>query len=502
LDGATSIGGNKIHLESGGKGLFLDFGINFRRLSRYYEEYLKPRTIRGIYDYLTLGLVPPFDIYERFLIPADLDTSGFRELRVDGVLLSHAHVDHSGCIGLLKRDIPVYCSAMTAAILKAYQDSGRPELHCQAVYTAQRTPLDDPRILKGFRQASYVGRDFFITTPYTEEFERFWGYSPAQKELTAGELGEAGFWEPPLVFEDFEVDHSVYGSRAFAIETEEGWIVYTGDLRMHGARAEDTKRFVRQASRLDPKVLLVEGTTASREEVREETESEVYQNCLSAISGERGLAIADFSPRNFERLETFQKIARESGRELVVTAKDAYTLDAMGKVDGVDRMKDLLIYRDLKERRDKWEQDTLRNFEKKLVDPADVSEKPGSYILCFSFWDVKNLLDVRVEGGTYVYSGSEAFNEEDVFSFERLWEWLRFFKLRVVGFRMEGGKIKFERGYHASGHASPGELLEVVEEINPKMVVPVHTENPEFFKEMVKGREVRIVKNGDRIEIS
>jgi ribonuclease J len=270
---------------------------------------------------------------------------------------------------------------------------------------------------------------------------------------------------------------------------------------MQGARAEDTKRFVRQASGLDPEVLLVEGTTASREEVREETESEVYQNCLSAISGERGLAIADFSPRNFERLETFQKIARESGRKLVVTAKDAFILDAMGRVDGVDRMRDLLIYRDLKERRDKWEQDTLRNFEEKLVDPADVSEQPSSYILCFSIWDVKNLLDVRVEGGTYVYSGSEAFNEEDVFSFERLWEWLRFFKLRVVGFRMEGGKIEFERGYHASGHASPGELLEVVEEINPKMVVPVHTENPQFFKEMVKGREVRIVKDGDRIQI-
>ena len=48
-----------------------------------------------------------------------------------------------------------------------------------------------------------------------------------------------------------------------------------------------------------------------------------------------GLNIADFSPRNFERLEAFQEIVQKTNRDLVVTAKDAYMLCSLGCVDGV-----------------------------------------------------------------------------------------------------------------------------------------------------------------------
>jgi len=140
------------------------------------------------------------------------------------------------------------------------------------------------------------------------------------------------------------------------------------------------------------------------------------------------------------------------------------------------------------------------------VDPRDVAGDPSSYILSFSFWDVKNLLDIGAEGGTYVYSSSEAFTEEVEFDFIRLWEWLRFFKFKVAGFRIENSGDRhypeFDRGYHASGHASPEELLKIVEETDPEIIIPVHTEHPEFFKENVRGREVRLVGNGGKIKIS
>jgi hypothetical protein len=35
----------------------------------------------------------------------------------------------------------------------------------------------------------------------------------------------------------------------------------------------------------------------------------------------------------------------------------------------------------------------------------------ASFILCFSFFDMKHLLDIKPEGGTYIYSACEAFNE-------------------------------------------------------------------------------------------
>jgi hypothetical protein len=86
---------------------------------------------------------------------------------------------------------------------------------------------------------------------------------------------------------------------------------------------------------------------------------------------EKGLIIADFSPRNFERLDTFMGIAKEEGRKLVVLAKDAYLLEAMKCVDCRDRMRDLLIYRDLKA--------TRLAFEKQI----DEADKVFSNSQCF-----------------------------------------------------------------------------------------------------------------------
>ena len=507
FDGASSIGGNKIHVESGGKGAFLDFGTNYKRMSQFYEEYLKPRSVRGVHDYLAMGLVPPLDIYRDDLFPSDLRAK-LRRVRVDGLFLTHAHMDHAGCIGLLDTKIPVYASPMTAAILKAHQDSGKAELPHQVAYvTPRQRSKEEKRLLEStdWKKVNHIGRSFFLTSRPTKEFKEFWASVPGGRALSPKELGEAGE-ESPLPLRAWEVDHSIYGATAYALETDGGWVVYTGDLRMHGARANETKRFVREAAGLDPKVLIIEGTRVGREKAGEESEEDVYRNCLAAVRAEDKLVVADFQPRHFERLDTFLRIARDVGRRLVVTARDAYMLEAVRLVDGVDRMKGLLIFQELKEKKDKWEQKILEKFKNSLVDPRDVTGDPSSYILSFSFWDVKNLLDIGAEGGTYVYSSSEAFTEEVEFDFIRLWEWLRFFKFNVAGFRIESSGDRrypeFDRGYHASGHASPEELLRIVEETGPEIVIPVHTEHPEFFKKNVRGRKVRLVENGGKIKIS
>ena len=46
-------------------------------------------------------------------------------------------------------------------------------------------------------------------------------------------------------------------------------------------------------------------------------------------------------------------------RRLVVTAKDAYILHAIELADGESRMDGVGIYRELKERKDKWETDIV-----------------------------------------------------------------------------------------------------------------------------------------------
>jgi mRNA degradation ribonuclease J1/J2 len=41
----------------------------------------------------------------------------------------------------------------------------------------------------------------------------------------------------------------------------------------------------------------------------------------------------------------------------------------------------------------------------------------------------------------------------------------------------------------------------MAEEINPRIVLPVHTENPEFFVEKLKGYKVVVAEEGRRIEV-
>ncbi|MCL6630391.1 MAG: hypothetical protein K6U00_12415, partial [Armatimonadetes bacterium] len=54
-DGVRCIGGNKILLEDDDTKLWLDFGLNFGRMSMYYEEYLKPKNCLGLYEPVQMG---------------------------------------------------------------------------------------------------------------------------------------------------------------------------------------------------------------------------------------------------------------------------------------------------------------------------------------------------------------------------------------------------------------------------------------------------------------
>ncbi|GAG68678.1 unnamed protein product, partial [marine sediment metagenome] len=69
----------------------------------------------------------------------------------------------------------------------------------------------------------------------------------------------------------------------------------------------------------------------------------------------------------------------------------------------------------------------------------------------------------------------------------RLRQWIDHFGLLPAGVPdAQTGKVaEAERGLHSSGHASAPELLEIIETINPRVVIPIHTEAPELFADKV-----------------
>ena len=495
-DGAGAIGGNKILLEDEFN-YFLDFGIPYSRKDLFYEEYLQPRSITGLLDLLVMDLLPPLKgLYRKDLevspeiYPRVMDNPLFREIpEIDGVLLSHAHLDHSGYISFLREDIPIYAIAMTAYIAKAMQDTAGSSFEQEVTYTTPREKQG--KILEGSREWYSPRRFVFLDGfPEGDHSENFWRDTRSSKTW-AGELYaiEEGTGNQPVSFH--YVDHSIWGATAFSIKTSSGKVVYTGDLRFHGSYGFLSRKFIEEVSREPVKVLICEGTNTNTGEEKEMvTEEEVYEQALKIVKANSGLVIADFAPRNIERLQSFYRIARETGRQLVVLAKDWYLLQAVQKVARdpwhLFPLDDILIYGETKKCL-LWELNLRESEEERIIYPEKIHREPGEFILCLSFFDIKHLIDIDPPvGGTYIYSSSEAQDEEQRIDQIRLQQWLAHFHLEAKG---------FERGsrLHASGHASAKELLEMIVKIKPEILIPVHTRNPFYFSGELKNTEIKVM---------
>jgi ribonuclease J len=516
--GINEIGGNKILLDDGGRVLLLDFGFPYKRHKLFYEEYLKPRSGAGLLDPLTMGLVPPLEgIYREDLETAELwrefrGSPSYRKLEhVDGILLSHAHLDHSGHISFLKNSIPVYSTVATAFIAKAIQDSGKSDFDQQVCYFNPAS-LDCPT---GWRQTAFLSgsaakqqRQFCVADVAPDGLSAgatqfwssgFWEKTPRQRELAScGLLGHTGC---AMNLRCFPVDHSIPGACAWAIETSSGWVVYSGDLRLHGKRAVLTRRFVDEAAALKPRALILEGTNVRR--ATNVAEHEVYENARRAIASSHGLVIADFPARDVDRLLTFLQIAKDIGKRLAILPKDAYLLKTMRLLEqtipDIAEDKNIAIYQDTVASKNPnlWMRNLFQEYASKTVLAGDVSSSQGQFILCFSFFDLNELPSIHpIRGSLYLFSSSEPHDEEQEIDFRRLHNWLKHYGLRGFGLPVESnGEWQIpdgEKGLHASGHACGPDLLRIAQEIRPEVLIPVHSEYPSFYIEHLSGSGVNV----------
>jgi len=495
-DGVDNIGGNKILLEDNGTALLLDFGTNFKVEGMYFDEYLFPRLIFGFTDLLALGILPPLHGGYR----SDLEYPGiwekysshpsYKKIEIQGILLSHAHWDHCGYLPYLRADIPVYTSLTTSLILKALQDTSTGSRLQEVCYITPRELKDGLLRTTDYRRIPGEQRPFMVweRQGLKDAAQAFWARCESSRRLVSRPLiswreeTEVGgirlrFWP---------MDHSIPGAGAFGLKTSAGWIIYTGDFRLHGKQRELSRKFMQEAANLKPVVLICEGTHPRTE--RPVTEEEVLNNCRKVIPRASTLVVADFGPRNVERLLSFLQIASEKGRRLVLTPKDIHLLEALyvsgepGVPDPYSE-RDIVLYIRPKAQRARWEENLLERFRKKaqdrIVEAKDIRRDPGSYILCFSYYDFHALLDLEVRGGIYIYSSSEAFDEEMLIDQQRVKNWIDF-----LGFELYGnlGREREKSGFHASGHVHGPGLEEMVETIQPDILIPIHTEDKEFFQ--------------------
>ncbi|MFX1554501.1 MAG: MBL fold metallo-hydrolase, partial [Promethearchaeota archaeon] len=262
FDGNNTIGGNKIYIEENGEEFFLDFGMNFKKYSEFYQEYISPRGIRGIYDLFQLNLIPKLNIYRKDIIPSDFDVSTFPTLDIKAVLLTHAHMDHFGNIGLLNPEYPIVTSPSTLALLKGILDTSSVKIGTDVAYFSIKKPKEDGTVLESDKY-TLIGRDFICTESYPDPLSDFMEISAkSRKTLKGGNLTLLNEFSSNFEIKAFEVDHSIYGATAYILSGN-NTIAYTGDFRLHGKKGEKSEKFINEAK--SASILIIEGTSAARE---------------------------------------------------------------------------------------------------------------------------------------------------------------------------------------------------------------------------------------------
>lgn len=483
--GVDEIGGNKILLEIDRSSIFLDFGKSFRSEGAFYDPpYFKSW---NTFDLMKIGALPPIDIYD-WPTPKECKIPIINK-KIDGFFITHPHADHYEYISELADDNTVFAGEASELLMKMrMQQSGsnwETKFNCnwENFHNGVKVEVGDAQI-----------------TPYT-------------------------------------VDHSVPAAYGFIVHISGKTIVYTGDFRAHGLRADLTEEFLRVLEKESVDALICEGTrfagdddtflrffeeeynkqfgkAPQRKKIPAKTEAEVEANMGELIGESEGLVVIETGVADLDRIRTILNATKKAGRQLILQDKQAYLCLAMDCacddlksyydsssekkqfVSGLPTPKDLKVFfkrskikNQYKEQRGykKWQTDHFEKFwdvefvwgetaTEKSTGREEIRRNASEYVLCTHYAGpvFQELYDGQFKDISYILSKSEPFNEEMVISFTAWNNWMR-----LLG-------IDEYYQLHVSGHCTPAEIKDAVTRINPSLIYPIHTEHQEAFREFAK----------------
>jgi len=355
-----------------------------------------------------------------------------------GIVLSHTHGDHHGLTGLVHSTVPVFMGAQAQIVLLASQPFVRQSPH--------------PKTIRSYRNQLPFDLGPFRITPYL-------------------------------------ADHSAFDAYSLLVEADDKRLFYSGDLRAHGRKARLFEDLVQHAPEAID-VLLLEGTTLSRPDMvsTPETEKELEQRILGIMRGSSGLVLAAFSPQNIDRFVTIFRATRRAGRVFIADVYLAHLLNQLAlpslpqPANGALRvyLPDPQRHRVIADRLF----DVVSRHQSARIYLEEIEANPRKWVMLFrdSMMPDIDRLPPRT-ATTLIYSVWPGYLDRDR---SQLASWCQ---KRAILLKMA----------HTSGHADPSSLVRLAKALNPRVVIPIHTEAPRVMESLVGN--VRILHDGDWLTV-
>ena len=258
-------------------------------------------------------------------------------------------------------------------------------------------------------------------------------------------------------------DHSAFDSYMLFCESEGETILYTGDFRSNGRKTFDA---LLNALPKNVGTLLCEGTTLSRDKYVAISEKELEERAVNLFRKTSGPIFILQSSMNIDRIVTMYRAAKQSNRVFLEEVYMADIATAAGKNIPNPNFGDVYAFITSSAKHN-----VLAKYKHK-AGKEFISKRP--FVMCVRSSMLRYLKSLAnkmsFENGILVYSFWSGYRETEDMKY----------------FLSECEKIGLKIvTLHTSGHADENTLKQLIKTVNPKVLIPIHTENAERFREIV-----------------
>ena len=369
---------------------------------------------------LVLDLGLPLDHEDHASLPP---VKGFLEEDPDllGIIISHPHLDHYGLIPEVLPELPVFIGA------------------------GARKILESARVL----------------FPDTFDFRN----STELKHRRRINLG-------PFTITPYLMDHSAYDSYGILVEACGKSLYYTGDFRAHGRKNKIFNSFLANPPR-DVDLLLMEGSTLSRTGIDDNypNERELEDKIVQIINDTEGMVLVWTSAQNIDRLVTFYRAAKQTGRQFIA---DMYTASILRGIDNPNLPQPgfpgFRVYLPFNQKRKIIETENFafaKSFSRDRIYPEELAGQASrSLMLCRPSMFPDLMQAACLQNAVLIYSLWTGYLEDE-------------YSRNFIDKLEKQGVPKVH--CHTSGHAPIKDLKRMATAINAKMLVPIHSFEPQQY---------------------